>query len=98
MVTVIAKLIVKEEKRVEAFAAIREFVSAVAREEGTMLFTVSQNRKEPGAFIFMERYHDRMALDAHSRTPHFKAFNAKGAEFLAGKPEIAIMEELFSAH
>jgi quinol monooxygenase YgiN len=44
----------------------------------------------------MERYKDKAAFDAHTSTPHFKAFFAKSKEFIGGRPEISVMEEIHS--
>jgi len=35
-------------------------------------------------------------LDVHSSTPYFKAFFAKSREFIGGKPEITVLEEIHS--
>jgi quinol monooxygenase YgiN len=97
MVGVIAKLPVKEEKLQEAIDAIKELMVHVAKEEGTLVYTMNRGGKsEPNTIVMMERYRDQAALDAHSSTPHFKAFFAKAGGLLAGKPEIAIMEEIAS--
>jgi quinol monooxygenase YgiN len=97
MVSVIAKLPMKEDKVQEAITAIKELMVEVAKEEGTVLYTLNRDPKNPNTLVFMERYKDKAAVDAHSATPHFKAFFAKGAAFLAGRPEIVIMEEILSA-
>ncbi len=97
MIGVIAKLPVKQEKVQEAIEAIKELMVHVAKEEGTLVYTMNRGRKsEPNTLVMMERYRDKAALDAHSSTPHFKAFFAKAGELLDGKPEISIMEEIAS--
>ena len=97
MVSLIARLPMKEDKVEEAIAAIKELVVEVAKEEGTLLYTLNRDPKNPTTLVFMERYKDKAAMDAHSATPHFKAFFAKCAAFLSGRPEIAMMEEIISA-
>jgi quinol monooxygenase YgiN len=97
MVSVIARLPMKEDKVEEAIAAIKELMVEVAKEEGTVLYTLNRDPKNPNTLVFMERYKDKTALDAHAATPHFKAFFAKGASLLSGRPEIVRMEELASA-
>jgi quinol monooxygenase YgiN len=96
MIAVIAKIPVKEEKLNEAVAAFKELMTEVAKEEGTLSYTLNVSKSEPHTLVVMERYKDKEALGAHSTTPHFKAFSAKGAEFFAGKPEILILSELAS--
>lgn len=97
MVSVIARLPMKEDKVQEAIAAIKDLMVEVAKEEGTVLYTLNRDPKNPNTLVFMERYQDKAAVDFHSGTPHFKAFFAKGAAFLAGRPEIVLMEEILSA-
>lgn len=96
MLSVIARIPVKEEKFNEAVEAFKQLMSEVAKEAGTLSYTLNVSKSEPLTLVVMERYKDKEALAAHSSTPHFKAFSAKGAEFFAGKPEIAILSELAS--
>jgi quinol monooxygenase YgiN len=97
MISIIAKLPIKEDKVEEAVAAIKELMVEVAKEEGTVLYTLNRDAKNPNTLIFMERYKDKAAVDFHSTTPHFKAFFAKGATLMSGRPEIIMMEEIASA-
>ena len=97
MISLIAKLPIKEDKMDEAVAAIRELVTEVAKEEGTMFYTLNRDSKNPNTLVFMERYRDKDALNVHSNTPNFKAFFAKSGAWLSGKPEVMFMEEILSA-
>jgi quinol monooxygenase YgiN len=96
MISIIAKIPVKEEKLNEAIEAFKQLIAEVAKEEGTLAYTLNVSKKEPHTLVVLERYKDKDSLGAHSSTPHFKAFSAKAAEFSAGKAEISIMDELAS--
>jgi len=96
MISVIAKLPMKEGKVEEAIAAVKELMVHVAREEGTVLYTLNRDQSNPNILVIMERYKDKAAFDVHSSTPHFKAFFAKSKAFMGGRPEITLMEELHS--
>ena len=96
MVSVIAKLPIKEGKAEEAVAAIKELMVQVAREEGTLFYTLNRDQSNPNTLIIMERYKDKAAFDVHASTPHFKAFFAKSRAFLGAKPEVTMMEEIQS--
>jgi quinol monooxygenase YgiN len=96
MVSVIAKLPIKEGKVEEAIAAVKELMVQVAREEGTLMYTLNRDQSNPNTLVIMERYKDKAAFDVHSSTPHFKAFFAKSKAFIGGRPEIAVMEEIHS--
>jgi len=97
MISIIAKMIIKEGKTKEAMASIKELMYGIANEKGTVLYTMNRDRKKPNTFIFMERYIDKAALDAHTKTPHFRVFFDKHEEFLTKRPEIVIMKEILSA-
>lgn len=96
MISVIAKLRIQEGKMDDALAACRELVSEVANEPGTLLYTLNTLKNDPNLLVFMERYQDKEALNAHSSTPYFQAFFAKAGELLDGEPEITIMREAAS--
>ena len=96
MVSVIAKIPIKEGKVEEAIAAVKELMVQVAREEGTLLYTLNRDPSSPNTLVIMERYKDKAAFDAHTSTPHFKAFFAKSKAFIGGRPEITLMEEIHS--
>lgn len=96
MISVIAKIPIKEGKMEDALQAFKELMVYVAKEEGTVMYTMNRAKSNPNTLVIMERYRDKPALDAHSASPHFKAFVAKGASFFGGKPEITVMEEVHS--
>ena len=94
MITVIAKLPLQEGKAEETITRIKALMKKVATEEGTLLYSLNRKSSDPNTLIFVERYKDKAALAAHSATPHFKEFSGKLATVLAGKPDIAVLEEL----
>ncbi len=96
MISLIAKLPIKEGKVEEAIAAFKELIVRVAKEEGTLFYTLNRSQSNPNTLVVMERYKDKAALDLHSSTPYFKEFFAKSREFIAAKPEITVMEEITS--
>jgi quinol monooxygenase YgiN len=96
MISVIAKIPIKEGKVEEAIAAVKELMVQVAREEGTLMYTLNRDQSNPNTLVIMERYKDKAAFEVHSSTPHFKAFFAKSKAFIGGRPEIAVMEEIHS--
>jgi quinol monooxygenase YgiN len=96
MLSIIAKLPIQEGKAEEAIQAIKELMTQVAKEEGTLSYTLNRDPKNPNTLVFMERYKDEAAMKAHGATPYFKAFFGKSKELLSGRPEITVMEELAS--
>lgn len=94
MLTLIAKLPVQEGKMEEALAAFSGLIPNVAKEEGTVLYSLNKDKANPNLLVVVEQYKDKEALNFHSSTPHFKAFSVACSEFLSGKPEISLMEEI----
>ena len=96
MLTLIAKLPIQEGKMDEALAAFATLIPEVAKEPGTVLYSVNKDKANPNQLVVVEQYKDKEALNIHSSTPHFKAFASAGSSFLAGKPEISLLEEVQS--
>ncbi|HSH70260.1 MAG TPA: putative quinol monooxygenase [Deferrisomatales bacterium] len=96
MVSVIARIPVKEDQVAACLAALEELTASVAREPGAVLYTVNRAAGEPHTLVVMERYRDQAALDAHSSAPHLQTFFSRLPDFLAGKPQVTVMEELLS--
>ena len=94
MIAVVAKLTVQEGKEEEFKAAGAEMVAAVkANEAGrTLQYTLTQSKKAPTEFTFIEAYADQDAMDAHGKTPHMAAFGGKIGALLAGRPEISRLD------
>ncbi|MBU1905082.1 MAG: antibiotic biosynthesis monooxygenase [Proteobacteria bacterium] len=96
MIGVVAKLSIQEGKVDEAINLIKELMAGVAKEEGTLFYTMNRDKSNPNTIVILERYRDKAAFDYHSSTPHFKAFFGKIGGLLAGKPDISIMDEIHS--
>ena len=91
---VVAKLKAKsgEEKKMEE--ALRNLVSKVKAEEGTLVYTLHRSQKDPTRFLFYEKYKDAEALKAHSQTSYFKESFGVWQGLLDGAPEIEIYDEV----
>lgn len=94
MITVIAKLPIKEGKMEEAIAAFKALKSKVASEEGTVLYSLNQDKANPNMVVVVEQYKDKAALEFHSSTPYFKEFFVASGAFIGGKPEMSVMKEI----
>jgi pentatricopeptide repeat protein len=94
MISVVAKLLVKEGKAEEAINLFKEMMDHVAKEQGTVMYSLNRSQSNPNKLVVLERYKSKAALDAHSSSDYFKEFSGKLGTVLAGKPEIAIMDEI----
>ena len=94
-VTVIAKLKVKPGSEATFEAAGKEMIATVrASEPGTLVYVLHKNVKDPTEFTYYEVYQDQAAFDSHGKTEHMKAFGGKIGALLAGRPEIAVLQEV----
>lgn len=94
MLTLIAKLPIKEGKMDEALAAFKTLMTHVASEEGTVLYSLNQDKGNPNTLVVVEQYKDKAALEFHSSTAHFKDFFTASVAFIGGSPEMSVMKEI----
>jgi quinol monooxygenase YgiN len=94
MITVIAKLTIMEGKMEEAIGEFSILMTEVAKEKGTVLYSLNKEKSTPNTLVVVEQYKDEDAFKLHSSTSHFKEFFAKSVSFIGGKPEVVIMEEI----
>ena len=94
MITVIAKLPIKEGKMEEVLAEFKVLMAEVAKEEGTVLYSLNSEKAKPNTLVVVEQYKDKDAFNFHSSTPHFKEFFTKSAAFIGENPEIVVMKEI----
>ena len=93
MLSVMATLKVKEEKREEALALFKKLAAEVlANESGTLAYVFHQRRDDPLTVIVYEKYESNEAFALHGQN-----LAAKGAEFMAvldGPPDIVMLDEI----
>ena len=63
MLTVVAKMPIKEGKMDEAVAAFRELIAKVAKEEGTVMYSLNKDKANPNMLVVVEQYKDKAALE-----------------------------------
>jgi len=97
MLTVIATMPIKEGKMDEALQEVKGLLVNVAKEQGTVLYSLNVDTANPNTLIVVEQYTDQDALNFHSSTPYFKEFFAKASGLLGGAPEIVTMKEIARA-
>ena len=94
MLGVVATLKIKAgmEKQFEAVA--KELVAKVnASEPGCKLYALHHG-EAANTYVFMERYVDQAAVEAHRATEHFKTLGRKMGEFMDGRPEVLRLKEV----
>lgn len=96
MLVVVAKMKAKLGKEQEMEEALRWIIPQVESEEGTLQYILHRAKKEPGTFLFYEKYRDKSALNAHGSTPYFAELFGKIGPLLDGDPTIEIYEDIAS--
>jgi quinol monooxygenase YgiN len=94
MLGVVATLKVKPgmEKQFEAVA--KELVAKVnANEPGCKLYAL-HHAETPGTYIFMERYVDQAAVEAHRASDSFKTLGRQMGEYMDGRAEVLRLREV----
>jgi quinol monooxygenase YgiN len=71
MLKVIAQDFIRSESIATVLPLYRELVEKTRQEPACIAYDLFIDQKDPGHFVFIEEWPDRVALDAHCRTEHF---------------------------
>ena len=95
MITLIAKVKAQPGKEALLAEECKKIAKEVREKEKNCLMYIPHiSIENPSVIIFVEKYTDQEALDAHFQTPYFKALIEKFGELLAEEPELHTMNEL----
>jgi quinol monooxygenase YgiN len=94
MLGIIAKLTIKPGTNADFEATMKALQAKVRSEEpGNKLYAL-HTTSDPNVYVMLERYDDQAALDAHRAAPHFKELGRKLGDYLAGRPDVQVMQEV----
>ncbi len=94
MLGVVATIKVKPGTEREFETVAKELIEKVrANESGCTLYALHR-AETPATYVFMERYVDQAAVDAHRGTDYFKALGRKMGEYMEGRPEVMRLREV----
>ncbi len=72
----------------------KELIAAVrANEPGCKLY-VLHRAEAADTYVFLERYVDQAAIDAHRQTDHMKTIGKRMGEFMAARPTLMMLTEV----
>jgi quinol monooxygenase YgiN len=94
MLAVVATIKVKPGMEKEFEAVAKELVAKVnAGEPGCKLYQLHTG-DAPSTYVFLERYEDQAAVDAHRASDHFKTLGRKMGEYMDGRAEVLRLKEV----
>ena len=94
MIGIVATIKVKPGMETEFEQVAKELVAKVnSSEPGCTLYALHHG-EAPQTYVFMERYADQAAVDAHRGTEHFKALGRKMGEYMDGRAEVMRLREV----
>jgi len=94
MLGIVATLKVKPEMEQEFETLATQLVSQVrAHEPGCTLY-VLHRAETPGTYVFMERYVDDAAFEAHRKTAHMQTIGRKMGDYMEGRAELMRLREV----
>ncbi len=94
MLGVVATLKVKPGMDEQFETVAKELVAKVnANEPGCTLYAL-HHAEVPHTYVFMERYVDQAAVDAHRATDYFKALGRRMGEFMDGRAEVMRLRQV----
>jgi quinol monooxygenase YgiN len=92
MLGIVATLKVKAGMEHEFETLARQLVEQVrAHEPGCTLY-VLYRAETPGTYVFMERYADDAAFEAHRKTPHMQTIGRKMGDYMEGRELLRLRE------
>jgi quinol monooxygenase YgiN len=94
MLATIATIKVKEGQGPEFEKVATELVRKVNENEKGCLLYQLYHGEEPNTYVFMERYADQAAIEAHRASDHYKTLGRAMGPFMDGKPVLQRLKQV----
>ena len=91
MLIIIAKGVIRPDRREAFIAAAREQIVETRKEPGCIAYDLHGSVSDPDTFVFVERWESHDHLAAHRLTPHLKAWRALSGPFKASPTAIEVI-------
>ena len=93
MIGIVATLKIKEGSGSEFEAIASQLVEKVnANEDGVVYYDLF--KQDETTYVFLEKYKDQEAQDAHGKTDYFRELGTQTGPFMAGTPEIKVLQSV----
>jgi len=76
ILTVVAKIVAKQQSVKTVKNELLKIIEPTRKEEGCIEYYLHQDNDNPAVFVVYENWKNEAELDAHMKTPHFKALVA----------------------
>ena len=94
MIGVIATLKVKDGQQAAFEETAKRLVAAVRANEPGCLTYALHRTDEPTTYVFLERYKDQAAIEAHRKMDHFRQIGRELGAVMDGPPQVQRMPEV----
>lgn len=94
MITIVAKSILKQDRKEEFKAVAKELIAESRKEKGNISYTLYEDINDPNTAAFIEVWKDEEAIKLHNESSHFKSLVPKLSELREGKPEVNKYREI----
>jgi quinol monooxygenase YgiN len=94
MLGVIAKLTIKPGTNADFEATMKALQAKVRADEPCNKLYALHKTSDDNVYVMLERYDDQAALEAHRAAAHYKEIGRKLGDYLAGRPDIQVMQEV----
>jgi len=94
MISVVATLKIKKGQGADFEAIAGEMVAAVNANEEGCLFYQAHRTDDPDTYVFIERYKDEAAIEAHRASDHFKSIGARMGAHMASRPDVQRFQQI----
>ncbi len=97
-ITLVGTMTIKPEHEEEFLAYATSTVETVLQKEpGTILYTLHSHPTTAHAYVWVERYRDANALEAHAEAPYIREAMGKLQKWLAEPPELLQLRQIVPA-
>lgn len=86
MIMITGRFQIDPEQREAFLAFARDLVPGERQEPGCLQFDMFEDVNTPNAFLMLEQWEDRDALDAHTETEKFEENDSRLESFILGEP------------
>ncbi|HOP59751.1 MAG TPA: putative quinol monooxygenase [Bacteroidales bacterium] len=89
---IIARVFVKPGMESDFISAAKGIIEKSNQEERCSMYMLYQDPYEKSNFLFVERYENQAAVDAHFATPYFAEFGEISGEMISKPMDIKILD------